>query len=420
MQLLVKKAKIMTRFLSKVLPVFIFASSFAAAEQTHNNLLPNFQFFFNPALSEGTDAFSFMGELGTKNLRGNATYGRSFAKCQRFKLSAEYLAQKLKYHFIEHTREKWVSQVGFGGSYQYLFAHSPFVGIDADLAYSHAFNRHLGTRDAIVHGQPVQERRRIAGSDAVLSYLGTTLQLWHCGFFSAGADYDWVDYHRISRKKRHVSGFGTSLGFKQQFGKSFHLALETEFRRPFNFYQTLFNWNRSYSGWALTCGIYGNYTHGKHDLPNVVAAGVQLGFTFGGKITRCCRSTSSDCRKRISCDLSNWVQEPAFYSPVVLAIADRKVTLNSALSNCPPPTSVAIPLLDTNANPYSINVGGFFSSSRPLTFTATGLPPGSTINPTTGVISGPNPQDGIHAVTVTATSVCGSISQEADLNLFGP
>lgn len=420
MQLLVKKAEKMTSFLSKILPVFILACSLASAEQTQNNLLPNLQFFLNPTLSEGTDAFSFLGELGVKNLRGNATYGRSFATCQRFKLSGEYLAQRLKYRFLDHTKEKWVSQVGFGASYQYLFARSPFVGIDADLGFSHAFNDHLSTKDATIHGQNTTVRRRIAGANAAVTYVGTTLQLWHCGFFSAGADYDWVDYDRISHHKKHISGFGTSLAFNQQFGKSFKLVLESQFRRPFNFYQTLFNWNRKYSSWGFTCGIYGNYTHGKHDLPNVVTAGVQLGFTFGGKAVPCCRTAPSpDCRTRISCDLSNWVQEPAFYSPVVLARADQKISPIQQGGACSSPTtSSEIPLLATNADPFSVNVSGFFHSSQPLTFSATGLPAGTSIDPATGVISGTNPHDGVHLVTVTGTSSCGSSSQELSLNLF--
>ncbi len=404
----------MRKFLFKVFPFFtcIVASSFTHAEQTQNNLLPNLQFFLNPATSNGTDAFSFLGEIGPKNFRGNATYGRSFATCQRFKLSAEYLAQKLKYHFIDHTREKWMNQIDFGGAYQYLFHSSPFIGLDAEFAYAHAFKHNFHKKNIIHHNQEVTLRRRIAGSNAALGYIGTTLQLWHCGFLSAGADYDWVHFDRISHKNSHIAGFGTSLSFKQQFGREFHLGLESDFRKPFNFYQTVFNWNHRYSTWGITVGIYGNFTHGKHDLPNVVAAGVQLGFSFGGKVLQCCRkSPSPDCRTRITCDLSNWVLKPAVYYPIVLAVADQ--TLSPAVvGGCSPPTSSEIPILIVTDNPYSENVSGFFHSSLPLTFSATGLPPGATIDPTTGVISGPNPQDGsFFEVTVTATSSCGSTSQ---------
>lgn len=403
----------MKNFFFKALFLFVFAFSLASTEQTQNNLLPNVQFFLNPVLPNGTDAFSFLGELGTKNLRGNITYGRSFADCQRFKLSAECLAQDLKYHFFDHTRKKWMTQIAFGGSYQYLFASSPFIGINADFSYAHAFTHHLGKKQGMIDNQQVTVRERIAGSNAIFTYLGTMLQLWHCGFFSAGADFDWIDFNPIADKNDKIDGFGASLAFKQQFGKEFHLTLESDFRRPFNFYQTLFNWNRRYSTWGVTCGLYGNYTHGKHDLPNVVTAGIQVGFVFGGKKLPCCRQAPMPaCRSLVSCDLSNWVLKPAVYYPIVLAVANQKIPPLQQGASCTPPSVADIPRLNAFGNPYSIHINGFFSSSLPLTYSATGLPPGSSIDPSTGVISGTNPMDNSSAlVTVTATSSCGSVNQ---------
>ncbi len=395
-----------------VLPMILLATLTASAHETENNLIPVLRFFLNPALSENTDAFSFLGEAGEKNFRGNATYGRTFDPCQRFKLSAEFLMQKLKYRFSNRISDKWVSQIGFGGKYQYLFSQSPFIGIDADFSYSRAFKRNVAKTN--INSFTV-ERQRISGSNALFSSLGTTLRLWDCGFISAGADYDWIDFNHIAHHKI-VNGFGASVAFRQEFGMDFNLILETEFRRPFNFYQTALNWNPSYSNWGLTCGLYGNYTQGKRHLPNIASAGVQLGFTFGGKSNCCCRS-STCCTTKVSCDLSNWVLQPAFYSPIVLAIPEDSITTNLS-GMCHPPTSTEIPQLNTNADPYSVNISGFFKSSLSLTFSVVGLPPGSSIDPVTGVISGPNPHDGIHTLTVTATSACGSTSQNFDLNLF--
>lgn len=80
------------------------------------------------------------------------------------------------------------------------------------------------------------------------------------------------------------------------------------------------------------------------------------------------------------------------------------------------PTSRPIPNQSfCSAAPYSFNVSGFFTDppgGTPLVFSATGLPAGSTINSSTGVISGPNLQDNsVHSVTVTASNACGSTSQ---------
>ncbi len=66
------------------------------------------------------------------------------------------------------------------------------------------------------------------------------------------------------------------------------------------------------------------------------------------------------------------------------------------------------------ATPAPVNVGSYIvdPDGEPLTFTATGLPPGMAIDPTTGIISGTLPADaslaGPYTVTVTATDPDGA------------
>lgn len=399
--------------------LLVFFSSLSS-EETHNNLLPNLRLLFTPASYENSDAFSFLGEAGARNFRGSVTYGTFLTTYQRFKVTGEYLTQRLKYRFVDSDKEKWVSQVGFGGAYEYLTSYKTFKSFEAGVAYSHAFNRNLGRKLFFDDPQQIQFGRRIAGSDAFLSYLGTRLQLWHCGFFSASANYDHVTYRRIFNHDAHVQGFGASVDFTQQFGKEFYVNLDAEIRSPFNFYEASINWSHLFCSWGINCGLYGNYTQGKRHLPNVAAAGVQLGFSIGGKGLDCsknsCRSSySRDCTQRFFCDITNWTASPALYSPVVLAIKDPA-------SNCSSfPTSSPIPnlFLSSGGQPYTYDVSGFFSSSLPLTFSATGFPDGSSIDPVTGVISGINPGDNIpRAITVTATSGCGSTSQAFVISYF--
>ncbi|CDR33192.1 hypothetical protein CSEC_0353 [Criblamydia sequanensis CRIB-18] len=83
---------------------------------------------------------------------------------------------------------------------------------------------------------------------------------------------------------------------------------------------------------------------------------------------------------------------------------------------CPAPTSTPIPdlvLPSLGGDPYTYDVSSSFTSpcGQPITFSAVGLPPGSSINPATGLISGTANGSQIWNVTVTATTICGQTSQ---------
>lgn len=108
--------------------------------------------------------------------------------------------------------------------------------------------------------------------------------------------------------------------------------------------------------------------------------------------------------------------------PVVLAIADSKLTTQVPVKTCSLPTSTTIPNQTFfSGDPFSFGVSSSFSSSLPLTYSATGLPPSVSIDPNTGIISGvvTTAIDLTFNVVVTATSSCGSTSQPFVLTIFG-
>ncbi|MBS0627257.1 MAG: putative Ig domain-containing protein [Verrucomicrobia bacterium] len=364
-----------------------------------NILMPNAEISITPAVGD-FGAFSFLGELGAKNLRGSGTYGVFFTPCHKFKTTGEFLAQRLEYNFSSKHKTKWVSQYSVGGAYQYLLPKSIFQSADLGVSYSRAFGRNISSTKAL------------AGSDGAFGYIGSTISLWKCAFFSAAANYDYVKYHRHFKSPHLSNGFGGSMNLVQRLPRNFSLRLTSEFRRPFYFYEGRIDWNQQFRSFGINCGLYGNYTDGKSGLPNVTAGGVQLGFSFGGQNQKCCRvSQSNDCYFKEFCDVKSWVSSPAVYQPIVLSITDEKIA-SPKKANCSLPTSSTIPVqLAFTGEPLEIDIAPYFQSSNPLTFSAVGLPDGATINSSTGGISWASPEGGPYSVTVTGTSSCGSTSQ---------
>ena len=378
---------------------------FSTTQASENILAPIVQLSLTPHPLGDFGAVSLLGELGARNFRGAGTYGVYFNPCSRLKLSGEFLTQDLSYQRSRHHSKEWVSQYAVGGEFEYLLSSSVFQSIDVGGYYSHAFHKKINSH------------KQIAGSDGGYGYLGTTLNLWDCAFLSVDVNYDHVHYHRKFQSGLMAKGWGGSLAFVQLFNKGFSLGLDAELRRPFNLFGGRLNWSRSYASWGMDCGVFGNYTDGKKGVPNVTTVGIQIGFYFGPKSTKCCRAvekTSVDrCYSDLFCDLAGWVKKPAVHLPVVLATLDQQ----AAQPTCSgPPTSTPIDNLIVSTGSFTIPTASHFSGSN-LTFSATGLPavPGqatsASINPSTGVISVTGYVSTSNTITVTATNNCGSTSQ---------
>ena len=95
-----------------------------------------------------------------------------------------------------------------------------------------------------------------------------------------------------------------------------------------------------------------------------------------------------------------------------LAYASTQSTTVTITVN-PPPLAIQVPTFPTAVvgQPYT---GPAFTASGgvpPYSWTATGLPPGMTINSTTGVISGTPTTAGTYNITVTVTDSASGTSQ---------
>lgn len=386
--------------------------------RTQNTLAPVVKFTLIPRTVTESSAVAFLAEAGRRNFRLNGTYGVLFDCEKRFKVSGEYLQQKLGYKYSTGTARRWVRQFACGATYEHDFCN-PYITSGAISGYySYAPTRHLSSRVC----NNFRFSRRIAGATAYGVEIGSTISFWPCTLLFLDVNYDAVIYHRRFHSNKHVHGFGGSVGFHQQICENFCLDLRGEFRRPFNYYHGSISWSHPQCP-GLSIGVFGSHTRGKSRLPSNTMAGIELNYTFAHCSQVACETFFCDCY--CSEDLACWVTSPAVYMPEVLAIAEEKATQIPIPIICFAPTSSPIPPFAACASgPFIYAVGGFFTNppgSNPLVFSAIGLPPFATIDPLTGTISGVNPNDtNVYNVVVTADNGCGSTSQPLTMTFTCP
>ncbi|MGK5594225.1 MAG: Ig domain-containing protein [Parachlamydiaceae bacterium] len=376
--------------------------------RTQNDLIPDFKFTLIPREVTESSAVSFLGEAGRRNFRFNGTFGFLLNQQNRFKVSGEYLQQKLGYRFSTGKANRWVRQFATGATFQHDFCHSILssgeVSGYCSYAPSHYLSREI--RNGFIYS------RRIAGSTAYGFEGGATFKLWPLAFLSVDASYDKVIYHRRFHSRKHVEGFGGSFAFHQQLFDHFGLNLRAEFKRPYNYFRASVNWcHPCFRGLAI--GIFGSHIRGKSRLPSNTMAGFELNYVFSDFFNTGCFEQVCQTKSYCSQELACWVTNPAVYMPEVLAIAEevkrRVTTCNGG------PASTPVPNFSfSTSGPYSIDLSPYFTATDggPLTFLAEGLPSGSVIDPLTGLISGIafaslTP----FTVTVTAENTCGTTAQ---------
>jgi len=242
------------------------------------------------------------------------------------------------------------------------------------------------------------------------------LQVQHLAF--GDVNFDFVKFHEHFHHHSVDKGWGSSLLFVQQLPKGFSFDLGSAFRDVFNDYSTALRWNHLFKTCGLDIGLFAHFTDGKHGVRHIVTGGLQLGLSFGGTRTMCCRAREEmrSCEAKQYCSLANWVTSSAAYVPIVLTKADPQVVAPACCTIAPG----GIPDLDNGAS-FTYDVSPYFSSSCPITYSMTFTsanvqPPGTTItiDPNTGVITGgPNVNavgNGIF-ITVTGTVNCAQVSQ---------
>lgn len=421
-------------------PVLAFLGIFAFSVVAQSATIPNTDApttFLGPTARLGitnllsdTMAYSLAGEAGVKNFRLGATLGFKQSDYQRFKVSGEWLTQDITYAFFSGNEDQWVNQGAIGAAYQYDLPYQYSPQFDLSGYYSHAPSKNLNTINSSyinAAGNPIlfTEARRIAGSKAFGIMPSLSIAPWQGGRVSAGLNYDDVDYDKYTLPNENAVGFGGTAGFTQILRDGIELGVEAELRQPFNNYSANVSWVNPYYFKKWSFKLFGDYTDGKHTLPNTYNIGLGAYYIFDKQNTAPTSMKDKDGliipTQGFSDRILGWTAKPAVYMPQVLAIADSRVT--PVAPACTGTVTYTGPANIDNllsGNSFVVNYAPLFAGDAPITYSevttvsnGTGNPSDCSINSSTGVLTCTNIGNGFYLVTVTATNACGSASKAA-------
>lgn len=357
-------------------------SAYADTNQPTTFIGPTARLGFTTTLEENS-AYSLLGEIGARNFRVGGTLGWMLAPNQYFKVSADYLWQRINYSFLSGDTDQWVRQSSIGAAYLYTMYDRPWAPqFDISAYYAQATSKDLEDRSGSYIsplGIPVYftEQRRIAGADAAGIAPGVSIAPWYGGRIGAALNYDYVNYdYENSSSDGYSSGLGGTVYLSQRLANNLDLNLGAGIRQPFNVYGgqlTLHNVH-FYGDWSL--GVFGDYVDGKDALPNTWNVGLSANYFLDNRCPimqpiSLKGDLKGEAMVPVTDNLLGWTAAPAVYLPQVLATADSKTNI---CLDVPPTLLADIPEQSTPSAIGTANLAVYFAGSN-LVFSIVSISP---------------------------------------------
>jgi hypothetical protein len=308
---------------------FLFSTGVFAAN-TPNNDNPNTFIgpFFRGSFTNfftSSGAFSAAAEVGSSNNRLSGNLAWHDEGSQRFKLSAEWLAQNISYAFFSGNSSQWMNQTAVGGNYRYYFEdyyYEPEAGMDAYFAHSSSKSLRTDSGSYISStgvSTPFVNAKRIAGASAFGLAPGASFQFWPGGRLGAKLNYDNVNYDNIYVASKDAKGFGGTVLVNQALSDSVTVGAQAALLNPYNDYQANVTFgNISFYGmWSF--GVSGNYTIGKYSMPDTYNIGFSADYMLDQS------HVTSFAARAATEDFLAWTSKPAVYAPQIFSLADQSV-----------------------------------------------------------------------------------------------
>lgn len=308
----------MRKFIYFICLLFTFVPSIVMAN-SGNFLGPIIYVPINKVLNPSS-ASSVSIEGGPRNYRASGTIGWEINSCEHFKLSAEYLKQRITYNFLTTETQQWVEQEAIGAGYQYSTSDCFQNYFELTGFFSRAPCKNLTSVDNVliptdISFISVSNSRRIAGSHGFGIAPSFIFHPWDSVAAKIGLNWDDVKYDRTFYTEKIAQGIGATLGLKHQlpcfYGHQFQWGGFAEFRSPFDHYHLEINWIKPWTLEPLTIGIFGSYINGKKHLPSTSIAGFQINYWMDKP------------RNQKMNSLLAWTSKSVAKVPQVLAIAEE-------------------------------------------------------------------------------------------------
>lgn len=354
-------------------------------------------------------AISPLLQVGPKTFRANLTYGGELFDDAFGKVTLEYLSQKMGFNFKSHMDHRWVQQGAIGLEYGYVNTQcfGPITLNQYSFGLSSSCSSSKSIKNYLLQESHELMERRIAGVTGYSAHLQGTLSLWQGGEVKLLALYDYLNVRKKLESKKVLQGPGFGINYEQVLWK-WKLQLQGELHSDYLLYGFRLTSHYFDYGRTGTMTFFGERVRGYHGLSSSSRTGIEFGFAFG-PLRRC-----SERETEISCSLYDWMKTPAVKMAEVLVSSDKRVNVFGKDKTM---ASLQIPDADVPFGSFSLPLGSYFSSPSSLIFGSSGLPPGFSIDPLTGVLSGFNDGSlsGSFTATITATNYFGSASQTITL-----
>jgi hypothetical protein len=271
------------------------------------------------------NAFGFELDFGGDEFRLGGTWAHALSEQQRFKITAEHLAQRPNYNFFAENDTEWQGQNAFGAAYQFLLERQYITALNISAYGAIAEDESFSNVKFAQNQQTFTDIRHSNGGNSYGAMGGISLQFWPTGLINVAANYDAVSYDPLYVSAPNRQGLGATVGFDQLVSDRVRFTASASDLQPYNQFQAKLAW-LAYTrpGRHLEIAALGSRVEGNIPVGADNRLGISLAYSWGGNPDRPAYVYSLPTTTN-AFDLSEWTSTPAVHLPEVLAVKDEHI-----------------------------------------------------------------------------------------------